>query len=362
MNSEIKKVLRKIEQNGYEAYIVGGFVRDCLLGIPSTDIDICTNMLPKDIIKIFLNAQKIGNYGTYNIKTNQFNYDISTYRIENNYENRHPKTIEYTSNLIEDLHRRDFTINAICMTQKGKIIDLLNGISDIEQKIIRLIGNPKKRLQEDPLRILRAIRFSSNLQFKIEDNLWKEMVNQKELILTLSMERIKKELDSILISPNFQTGFNLLYKAGITSLLGIKYDKIKYVSDVSGMWAQIKRTKDLKFSKNETKQIAIIQKILQTKQITPMTIFEVGLYPVSVAATILEIPKSQITKMYKKMPIYEPNDVKLTFSQIEEITKKTPKEIKQLQKEIIQKILEGTLKNKKEQLIKYIKKREEHYE
>ena len=79
-----------------------------------------------------------------------------------------------------------------------------------------------------------------------------------------------------------------------------KYDKIKYVSDVSGMWAQIKRTKDLKFSKNETKQIAIIQKILQTKQITPMTIFEVGLYPVSVAATILEIPKSQITKMYKK--------------------------------------------------------------
>ena len=111
------------------------------------------------------------------------------------------------------------------------------------------------------------------------------------------------------------------------------------------LWIQISLVKGK--SKNETKQIAIIQKILQTKQITPMTIFEVGLYPVSVAATILEIPKSQITKMYKKMPIYEPNDVKLTFSQIEEITKKTPKEIKQLQKEIIQKILEGTLKNKR---------------
>lgn len=354
MNPEIKKVLKKIEQSGYEAYIVGGFVRDCLLGLSSTDIDICTNMLPKDVKKIFPNAKEIGKYGTYNTKTKRFNYDITTYRKEMNFIHRYPKTIEYTSNLLEDLNRRDFTINAICMTQKGKIIDLLNGMDDIETKQIRMIGNPKDRLKEDPVRILRAIRFSSNLNFQIEENLWKEIKKQKDSILSLSMNRIKRELDSMLISPNFLTGLKLLEEAEITSLLNLTYDKIKYVNDVNGMWAQIHS--NITFTKNETKQINLIQKIIQDKTITSHTIFQVGLYPVMVAAKILEIPEKEIIKIYQKMPIYEKKDIKITFEQIQKITNLSPEETKKVQENIIQNILDGTLKNKKDAITKYIRK------
>lgn len=355
MNSEIKKVLKKIEQNGFEGYIVGGFVRDYLLCRASNDIDIATNARPKDIANIFGNSKELGNYGSYNLKTNHYNYDITTYRREKEFIGRNPREVIYTNNLMEDLQRRDFTMNAICMNSKGKIIDVMHGVEDMENKQIRMIGNPKKRLKEDPLRILRAIRFASNLDFELETNLKESIQEQAKDVLTLSNYRIKQEIDSILINPNFQKGLNLLEEFGILELLEIYPQNITYVDDVNGMWAQIITTRDFKETKNEKKQIEIIKEILTLKEISAQTIFDFGLYPTMVAAKIKGISKTSISKIYKKMPIKEYQDLNISFQEIKEITQTSNEETKKIQTQIIHQILNHSLKNKKEIIKKYLK-------
>lgn len=356
MNSEIKKILNKIEKNGYEAYIVGGFVRDYLLNRKSNDIDICTNALPKTIQSLFGNSSANGCYGSYNFKTNKYNYDITTYRKESNFSGRNPTKIEYTSNLIEDLKRRDFTINAICMNTKGKIIDLLNGTEDIKKRVIRTIGKAEKRITEDPLRILRAIRFSCTLNFELDEELKQAILKHKEKVFILSKTRIKKELDSILLSKNFAKGLEELNNLGILNYLDIKFKKMTYVNDLNGMWAQMEIKDYTWFTKNEKKQIDIMKQILQYETITPWIIYQYGLYPAMVANKIKNGSKKDIIKIYKKMGLENRKDLKITFKELMDITKKTPKEVKQIEENIIKLILDGKLKNKKELIIKFLEK------
>jgi len=170
MNSKVQKVLEKIENNGFEAYVIGGFVRDHLLGIKTYDVDICTNALPKDIIALFEDATP-ANYGSVAFKIGQYDFDITTYRAEDAYENRKPVEVEYVNDLILDLKRRDFTINTICMSSSGGIVDLLNGREDIFNKRIKVVGDVTTKLTEDPLRVLRAIRFSVILDFDIDEEI-----------------------------------------------------------------------------------------------------------------------------------------------------------------------------------------------
>ena len=170
MEKNIKKILETLESEGYQAYLVGGYVRDYLLGIASFDVDIATNALPKDIHRIF-NSSK-SNYGSVNIKIDKLNVDITTYRKDLNYINRRPSTVKYINNLEEDLKRRDFTINAICMDKNGNIIDPLNGCLDLDKRLIKMIGDVDIKIQEDPLRIMRAIRFACVLDFGIDNELY----------------------------------------------------------------------------------------------------------------------------------------------------------------------------------------------
>lgn len=355
MNSEIKKVLSRIEKNGFEAYITGGYVRDYLLCRKSNDIDICTNALPKNIQELFGNASKIGPYGSYNLKTNHYNYDITTYRKEYNFIKRFPTTIEYTDNLLEDLKRRDFTMNAICMNSKGKIIDLLGGVEDLEKKEIKMIGDPSKRLAEDPVRILRAIRFSSTLNLHINEELWNAMKMQKEKIKDLSDTRIKQELDSLLLSPNFQKGLDLLEELNILKMLKIEYSNIVYVEDLNGMWAQI-NTENILFTKNEKNQIDQIRKLLKKETITPIDLYDYGLYVAMIVAKIKKIERETITKMYKKLPIENRKQLKISFEEIQKRTKKSAEEVAKIERKLIEKILNQTIKNKKNALIEEIKK------
>ena len=192
MNNKIKKVLNKLEENGFEAYIVGGFVRDFLMGVASTDVDICTNALPKDIINIFDIKKVPVSYGSVSLSCDEYNFDITTYRTESNYENRRPQNIEYTNNLLEDIKRRDFTINTICMNKDGKIFDYLSGQNDILNKQIKVVGDINTKFIEDPLRILRAIRFSIILDFNLDITILDFINKNKELIKNLSFTR-KKE-------------------------------------------------------------------------------------------------------------------------------------------------------------------------
>lgn len=348
MNSEIKKVLNQIEKNGFEAYVVGGFVRDFLLGRKTNDVDICTNALPKEIQSIFGTSKEMGVYGSYNLKTSHFNYDITTYRKERDYIDRKPSTVEYSSNLIEDLPRRDFTMNAICMNENGEIIDYLNGVDDVKNKLVRIIGDPFKRIGEDPLRILRAIRFSCTLHFKIEHSLWNAIKEKKHLVLELSNERIKRELNAIFLSPNFQKGLDLLEELDLLNLLDLQVSNMCYVNDVCGMWAQVKSRREYPFLKVEKKQISNIQKVLNEEKITSYTLYQYGLYPVLVAAKIKNIPESLIYDMYKNMPIHELKDLHISFDKLLKILKKDAKEVKEIQEVLIKRILDGKLENKEE--------------
>ena len=185
MEKNIKKILETLENEGYQAYLVGGYVRDYLLGVTSFDVDIATDALPKDIHRIF-NSSK-NNYGSVNIKVDKLNVDITTFRKDLNYVNRRPSKVVYINNLKEDLERRDFTINAICMNKNGKIIDLLNGCKDLDRRTIKMIGSIDVKLKEDPLRIMRAIRFACILDFKIEDELYEKIKEYKNSIDVLTM-------------------------------------------------------------------------------------------------------------------------------------------------------------------------------
>ena len=189
-------ILDKLIKHGYEAYIVGGCVRDSILGLRPKDWDITTSATPKQIIKVFENYKIIPTglkHGTVTILIDDIGYEITTYRIDGDYEDcRHPKDVVFTSDLKEDLSRRDFTINAMAYNDKDGLIDYFNGYEDlINNKVIRTVGDCDNRFREDALRILRAIRFSAKLNFKIEEDTFIGMFNNTKNLKNISKERIR---------------------------------------------------------------------------------------------------------------------------------------------------------------------------
>ena len=163
-------ILKIIGTKGYEAYIVGGFARNLYLNKTSDDIDICTNAKYDDLKLIFDDIENKG-FGSYLLKYNNFIFEITTYRRELEYmNNRYPK-VEYINDVKEDLKRRDFTINTLMIDKNGNYVDLMNARNDIENKIIKCVGNTDIKIKEDSLRIIRALRFSSDLDFKLDDEL-----------------------------------------------------------------------------------------------------------------------------------------------------------------------------------------------
>lgn len=354
MDKIIKNILKKIENEGYEAYIVGGYVRDLLLGKRSFDVDICTSILPKDIIKILPLSQKGNGYGGFTFKIKKYNIDITTYRKEIKYEKRHPVEIEYISNLEDDIQRRDFTINALCLDKNGKIIDLQGGINDLNKKIIKSIGSPSEKFKEDPLRILRAVRFATTLDFGIENNTYKEMEKNAIEINNLSPDAIKKELSKILSSKNFKKGLNLLKELGIDKLLKLEYDNIIYTDDIIGMYSQVSCAK-INYTSAEKETISKVREIIKKGKIEDYDLFNHGLYASSIAADILGISKKQINKIYKKMPIKSMKDIDISGKEIITILKIVPgKLISEILNDVKIEILNHRLKNNNAEIKKYI--------
>lgn len=353
MEKNIKKILETLENEGYQAYLVGGYVRDYLLGVTSFDVDIATDALPKDIHRIF-NSSK-NNYGSVNIKVDKLNVDITTFRKDLNYVNRRPSKVVYINNLKDDLERRDFTINAICMNKNGKIIDLLNGCKDLDRRTIKMIGNIDVKLKEDPLRIMRAIRFACILDFKIEDELYEKIKEYSYLVGDLSKERIKNELDKILISKNYKYGLELMKDTKISEVLEINYDDINYVDDLLGMWAQVK-VLNIPFTNVEKGNIIKITEVLDFGKIDNEILYKYGLYISRVAGKILNIKTTKISKMYNKLPIKSREDIDITSKEISSIVG-VGEVIGETYKIIEKEILNYRLKNKKSEILKYLEKR-----
>ena len=240
MDKVIKKVLNTIEKSGYEAYVVGGYVRDSLMNKTSYDVDICTNARPKDLIKIFDGAILPNEkYGAVTIRYKGVRYEITTFRKELKYENRRPVEIEYTNDLVEDIERRDFTINSMCMDKEGNIIDLFDGKKDINKKIIKSLGSASVKFKEDPLRILRAVRFATTLNFKLDKDIFLGIKENAKYLKDISYDRKKIELNKIFASNNVKYGIKLIYLFNLDKYLDIDLSKIKITSDNLGIWSQL---------------------------------------------------------------------------------------------------------------------------
>lgn len=214
---DVKAVMRKLNENGYEAYIVGGAVRDMILRVTPHDFDITTNALPKQTKALFEKTIDTGiKHGTVTAMINHEGYEITTYRIDGDYsDGRHPDSVEFTDDITCDLARRDLTINAMAMDIDGNIVDPFNGMKDIEKKVIRCVGNPADRFNEDALRMLRAIRFGTKLEYKLEDDTLMTIKDNYELIRRVSAERIREEMTKLLMTNHPSSGINRMVFTGL---------------------------------------------------------------------------------------------------------------------------------------------------
>ena len=201
---DVEDILRTLEEAGFEANIVGGCVRDSILGKVPGDWDITTKALPQEVKGLFGNTVDTGiQHGTVMVIRHGVGYEITTYRVDGEYkDSRHPEKVEFTPSLEEDLKRRDFTINAFAYNPERGVVDLFDGIGDLNKGLIRCVGDPYKRFDEDALRIMRAVRFSSQLSFKIEDETKKAISHFADRLSNISRERIRVEFEKTLFSNN----------------------------------------------------------------------------------------------------------------------------------------------------------------
>ncbi len=213
----VKYILNELYKNGYEGYIVGGCVRDHLMGKEPHDYDITTSALPEEVKEIFPHTVDTGiQHGTVTVIIDKIGYEITTYRIDGEYkDNRHPEEVIFTDRLSGDLSRRDFTINAIAYNDVKGYVDLFGGIDDIKRNVIRGVGEPAKRFQEDALRMMRAVRFSAQLDFAIEENTLNALKENADLIRNISIERIREEFFKLILSDHNER-LDILLNSGMT--------------------------------------------------------------------------------------------------------------------------------------------------
>lgn len=202
-------VLEEIEQAGFEAYFVGGSVRDHILGLPIHDVDIATSAYPEEIKKIFKRTIDTGiQHGTVTVLLNDASYEITTFRTESGYQDyRRPDKVTFVRSLADDLKRRDFTINALAVDLNGNVIDKFDGLQDLDKKIIRAVGQAEARFHEDALRMMRAVRFQAQLNFQIEAQTAQAVADNAPLLSKIAIERIREEFVKLLLSQSWKTGF-----------------------------------------------------------------------------------------------------------------------------------------------------------
>ena len=229
---DVRHIISSLRASGYEAYVVGGCVRDCLLNSIPKDWDITTSAFPDDVKRIFTKTIDTGiKHGTVTVMLKGTGYEVTTYRVDGEYlDGRHPENVSFTASLDEDLKRRDFTINAFAYSDETGVKDLFEGLDDLKNGVIRCVGNPKERFGEDALRILRAVRFAAKLGFRIEPETYKACVELRYKLSKVSSERIKAEIDKILVSPN-PGHICMLKETGISQVIMPELDK----ADISGL-------------------------------------------------------------------------------------------------------------------------------
>lgn len=218
-------ILDKLNQAGFEAYVVGGCVRDSILGKTPSDWDVTTSAKPEEVKRIFRRTVDTGiKHGTVTVLLDKESYEVTTYRIDGDYgDGRHPDSVLFTDKLKEDLRRRDFTINAMAYNDRDGLVDIFGGIGDIEKKLIRCVGVPDERFSEDALRMMRAVRFSGQLGYEIDEDTLKAIEAHSSDLRKISAERIRDEFVKLLISEHPEK-LRIAYRTGLTKVFLPEFD------------------------------------------------------------------------------------------------------------------------------------------
>ena len=364
-------ILKIFNEHGFEAYFVGGCVRDYLLGESFSDIDITTNALPSEVKKIFHKTIDTGiQHGTVTILINNVGYEVTTFRTEEDYKNhRAPEKVEFVSNLREDLDRRDFTINAMALDYNGKLFDYHNGEIDLNSKIIRTVNNPNERFYEDALRMLRAFRFSSKLGFDIENETLAAIKKNAQLISYVSIERIVNEFRKLLAGKGNLKSFELLLGSKLNAYIPF-LKEIKTIQDFTDYTfcqslyilskvndISFDTLKYLKLSNKEVKLIKEFEKInIEFLKNTPL---EIILYRYNIDDVIFVNNYYN----YKKTTVIEScilainsfNDIEITSQEIIRTINKNPGPwIKSITLKLEKEILLGRLNNNKKDILDFL--------
>lgn len=334
-------VLQTLEDAGFEAYFVGGSVRDVLLHRHVHDVDITTSAYPEEVKELFDKSIDTGiKHGTVTVLYGGESYEITTFRTESGYQDfRRPDHVTFVQNLDEDLKRRDFTINALAMDMHGNIVDLFNGIEDLKNHIIRAVGNPEKRFHEDALRMMRAVRFMSQLKFKLEEKTEQAIKDNHELLKKISVERIREEFVKMGLGSFSREAFQVFLDtqlsedvpdfAGKKDLLQV-YPQLKFSPTMeTSLWAviiillKVPNEKIGKFMRDWKNSNAMIEKVEQVIKMfdliadhvpTDYDLFEAGediiINTIDVAHILGQpISSEALVDRYLALPIKKPSEL-----------------------------------------------------
>ena len=335
-----RQVIRALEQAGYETVFVGGAVRDYVLGKPATDIDIATSAKPEEVKALFPMTVDIGTeHGTVLVLMDGEPIEVTTYRTEGTYsDHRRPDEVQFVTSLREDLLRRDFTMNALAMTKDGELIDLFGGQQDMAHQLIRAVGDAADRFSEDALRMFRAVRFTSVLDFAIEEDTLEAIRAYAPLIQHISVERIKAEMDKLFKGNNPDKAFQVILQTGLARHLPLFPNESSRLNEMApfgttiegwaclmlaGDFSYLEVAKAYKLSNVEKSFLAAVQ---QASKRRPSGLFTVDDYYrfdlvvlllvekwVSVLANATQVlSKDEITAMKLSLPIQSVADVAIT--------------------------------------------------
>lgn len=386
-----RPVLQKIETAGYEAYFVGGCVRDTILGDPIHDIDIATSAYPSEIKAIFKRTVDTGiQHGTVMILDHGTGYETTTFRTESGYQDyRRPDKVTFVRSLKDDLKRRDFTINALAMKEDGTVIDPFNGLSDLQNQIIKAVGNPEERFHEDALRMMRAVRFASKLDFNIEDATLKGITDNGELLTKIAIERIEVEFSKLLLGLNPPKGLQYFIDTNLyqycPNLINYK-DALQKLADAHN-WSIVKskqqawsvliyalqltdRGKIKSFMKqwklpndlinHVQKVIKLVDKIKQD-HVDNLALFEAGMDAVKSAVIVAKFfgwPHHDLVDQFDRLPIQDSHQLAVNGGNlIQQAGIKPGPELGKIISQLQRMVVNGQLPNNTEALIQTAKRK-----
>ncbi|MBS4750666.1 CCA tRNA nucleotidyltransferase [Carnobacteriaceae bacterium zg-ZUI78] len=386
-------VLEQIEKAGFEAYFVGGCVRDALLGKDISDVDIATSAFPQEVKHIFKKTVDVGiEHGTVMVLFNDNTYEVTTFRTESTYQDfRRPDKVEFVRSLEEDLKRRDFTINALAMDRRGHLYDFHNGQVDLHHQCIRAVGCAHERFHEDALRMMRAVRFAGQLGFEIDDKTQEGIQKNAHLLKKIAVERIQVEWEKLMMSSFKKNGIDIFLKTGLyrycpefaehkDALQRLGNDVFVLETDAM-YWAillyymGIKDTdakqvlKSWKLSNQLIDDVSILLRILFFRKERDWTVddlFQIGKRLSVQGETLayllcLTSEKTEVADLYDALPIKTVKDLALNGKEIMALLQKETggKYLGELIEKIRVNVLHSVLENDKEELTRFVKENRE---